>query len=248
MLHCNVTGWTAVMSRALNEVPNAEYWLMGWDGSISPKPIQGFSSWQAEAGQRALDITSAVLIILLLAPFLMLIALAVALTSQGPIVFAHRRIGRDGLPFHCWKFRTMVVDAEARLADMLSRDPQARAEWASDHKLRNDPRITTIGTFLRKSSLDELPQLFNVLFGTMSMVGPRPIVLAECSRYGRYFTDYCSVRPGITGLWQISGRNDVSYRRRVAYDVVYSRQRSIMMDCRILAMTLPSVALRKGAY
>ena len=236
------------MSRAINEVPSAGYRLMGWDGMSSPKPLQDLPSWQPDAGQRALDVVSAALIILALAPLLVLIAIAVAVTSRGPIVFAHRRIGRDGLPFHCWKFRTMVVDAEERLAELLSRDPDARAEWACDHKLRNDPRVTPVGSFLRKSSLDELPQLFNVLRGTMSMVGPRPIVLAECSRYGRYFDEYCSVRPGITGLWQISGRNDVSYRRRVAYDVVYSRHRSIAMDCRIMALTLPCVALRKGAY
>ena len=127
-------------------------------------------------------------------------------------------------------------------------DPIARLEWEKDHKLRNDPRITRLGSFLRKSSLDELPQLFNVLRGEMSLVGPRPIVDAEVVRYGRYFADYCSVRPGITGLWQISGRNDVSYRRRVALDVAFARARSRSLYVRILAGTVPSVLVRRGSY
>ncbi|WP_097063403.1 sugar transferase [Sphingomonas guangdongensis] len=202
----------------------------------------------SDLGQRAFDLIAASVIVLALLPFLALIAVTVALTSRGPIVFRQRRIGRDGVPFQCWKFRTMQVDAEERLTDLLSRNATARAEWARDHKLRFDPRITRVGYLLRKTSLDELPQLINVLQGRMSLVGPRPIVLAECERYGRYFQAYCSVRPGITGLWQISGRNDVSYRRRVAFDVVYSRRRSVLLDFKILALTLPSVALQKGAY
>ena len=202
----------------------------------------------SDRAQRALDIGGALIVALALLPLILLIAVAVALTSRGPIVFKQRRIGRDGLLFRCWKFRTMVTDAEERLADLLSRDAESRSEWSRDHTLRHDPRVTMIGNFLRKTSLDELPQLFNVLEGTMSLVGPRPIVLAECDRYGRYFSAYCSVRPGITGLWQISGRNNVTYRRRVAYDVLYSRQRSFVMDCKILIMTLPSVALQRGAY
>jgi exopolysaccharide production protein ExoY len=142
----------------------------------------------------------------------------------------------------------MAVDAEARLSELLKNDPVARLEWDRDHKLKNDPRITPIGNFLRKSSLDELPQLFNVLIGEMSLVGPRPIVIGEVARYGRYFQQYCSVRPGITGLWQISGRNDVTYRRRVAMDVTYARAQSYGLNMRILVGTVPSVLFARGSY
>jgi lipopolysaccharide/colanic/teichoic acid biosynthesis glycosyltransferase len=142
----------------------------------------------------------------------------------------------------------MLVDSDARLRQLLAESPEARAEWERDHKLRNDPRITALGSFLRRSSLDELPQLFNVLTGEMSLVGPRPIVTAEVKRYGRRFGHYCSVRPGITGLWQVSGRNDVSYRRRVAIDTCYAQRQSLALDLRILVATIPSVLLRKGSY
>jgi len=143
----------------------------------------------------------------------------------------------------------MVVDSDARLQTLLAIDPEARREWELDRKLRNDPRITGVGNFLRKSSLDELPQLINVRRGEMSLVGPRPIVGAEISRYGHRFSDYCAVRPGITGLWQISGRSDVDYRRRVAMDVVYARRRPRTgLYLYILVMTAPAVLLRRGAY
>ena len=142
----------------------------------------------------------------------------------------------------------MAIDAESRLAAVLASDPKSRAEWDRDHKLRNDPRIVGIGHFLRKSSLDELPQFWNVLKGDMSLVGPRPIVQSETSRYGRYLAHYCAVRPGITGLWQINGRNDVSYRRRVAFDVIYARKCRIGDNLKILLLTVPSVLATRGSY
>jgi lipopolysaccharide/colanic/teichoic acid biosynthesis glycosyltransferase len=179
---------------------------------------------------------------------MMVIAALVYVVDPGPIFFGQFRLGHEGRRFRCWKFRTMVIDAETRLTELLATDPAARAEWAKDCKLRNDPRITSIGRFLRKSSLDELPQLLNVLIGDMSLVGPRPIVHAEVERYGRYFKDYCKVRPGITGLWQISGRNDVSYRRRVALDVKYSRSKCLSLDLTILFMTIPRVIFARGSY
>jgi lipopolysaccharide/colanic/teichoic acid biosynthesis glycosyltransferase len=179
---------------------------------------------------------------------MLVVTALIMVTDPGPVIFGHQRIGRDGRLFRCLKFRSMVVDAQERLAELLSRDEQARAEWARDQKLKNDPRITKIGNFLRRSSLDELPQLFNVLRGDMSLVGPRPIVQGERPRYGRYIEAYHSVRPGITGLWQISGRNDVSYRRRVALDVAYSRSKSFTLDIKILMMTVPNVLLAKGSY
>lgn len=197
---------------------------------------------------RTLNLVLALIALVFFLPLMLLIAAAVFVANPGPIFYAQNRIGYGGRLFRCLKFRTMATDSGARLQHLLATDPAARAEWARDHKLRNDPRIVGIGGFLRKSSLDELPQLINVIRGDMSLVGPRPIVPGEAERYGRYIANYCSVRPGITGLWQISGRNDTTYRRRVAYDVAYSRSRSAMLDLRIMAMTVPSVVLAKGSY
>jgi lipopolysaccharide/colanic/teichoic acid biosynthesis glycosyltransferase len=196
---------------------------------------------------RAMDVFIALTALVFLAPLLIGLALLVCADGGAP-VFAHSRIGRNGKRFPCYKFRSMVRDAEARLIAILATDERARQEWAKDHKLRDDPRVTRLGAFLRRSSLDELPQLFNVLRGEMSIVGPRPIVEAEIMRYGRRFRDYCAVRPGITGLWQVSGRNDVSYRRRVALDVLYARKRGPGLDLWIILRTIPAVLTRKGCY
>jgi exopolysaccharide production protein ExoY len=196
----------------------------------------------------AMNIVIALVALVFLAPVMLGVAFAIFAQDGGPVVFAHRRIGRGGRYFYCLKFRSMAIDAEQRLADLLANDPVARAEWDKDHKLRNDPRVTRLGAFLRKSSLDELPQLFNVLKGEMSLVGPRPIVDAEVAKYGRRFASYCAVKPGITGLWQVSGRNDTSYRARVAMDCIYARQRNVLMDGVIIAATVPAVLMRKGSY
>ena len=197
---------------------------------------------------RALDVAIALVTLIFVLPLMGVIAFAILLQDRGPIVFAHRRVGRGGKPFHCYKFRSMAVDAEARLAELLERDSVAREEWARDHKLRDDPRVTPLGAFLRRSSLDELPQLINVLQGTMSLVGPRPIVDAEISRYGKRFSHYCAVKPGITGLWQVSGRNDVSYRTRVALDCLYAKSQSPRLYLWIVVVTIPAVLSRKGSY
>ena len=202
----------------------------------------------AAAAERVLDLVIAALLILFLMPLLAAIAAGSVATSEGPILFGHLRIGRGGRPFRCWKFRSMVVDADARLSHLLSTDEEARQEWSRDHKLKHDPRVTAFGSFLRRSSLDELPQLWNVIRGDMSLVGPRPIVSAEAARYGHRFAVYCSVRPGLTGLWQVTGRNNSSYRRRVAMDCLYVRRKRLMLDLWILAATLPAVLLAKGSY
>ena len=198
-------------------------------------------------GARMLEIVLCVAILVFFAPLMIVVALLIKLGDGGPILFAHPRIGRFGRTFPCLKFRSMAVNAEAQLQALLARDPAARAEWERDHKLTVDPRITPLGQFLRRSSLDELPQLFNVLRGEMSLVGPRPIVQAEVTRYRRYFRYYCQVRPGITGLWQVSGRSDLRYRRRVALDVVYARSRCLGLDFKILLATAPAVLARRGA-
>ncbi len=205
------------------------------------------SSARYELSIRIFDIIIASLALLFLLPMMMFFALAIYISNPGPVVFAHTRIGRDGRLFQCLKFRSMCVDAEQRLVHLLANNRAARAEWELSHKLKNDPRIFPLGRLLRKSSLDELPQLINVLRGEMSLVGPRPITESEVLRYGRYFKHYCSTRPGITGLWQISGRSDISYRRRVAFDVKYSRTISLSLNMRIIAATIPSVLAARGS-
>ncbi|MCI3132729.1 sugar transferase [Phenylobacterium aquaticum] len=190
----------------------------------------------------------ATVVLVFVTPLMLAVAIGIKLQDGGPILFGHQRIGFGGRSFRCWKFRSMVVDAESRLQALLVKDPAAKAEWEADHKLRMDPRVTAFGRFLRVSSLDELPQLLNVIAGEMSLVGPRPIVSAEVARYGRWFKAYTSVRPGITGLWQISGRNDVSYRQRVAMDVLFARKRSVGQYIRILLGTVPAVLSRSGSY
>ncbi|UUL81619.1 sugar transferase [Sphingomonas qomolangmaensis] len=197
---------------------------------------------------RAADITLTLIGIVAVAPLMLIVAMLIYARDPGPILFRHRRIGKGGRSFHCLKFRSMVVDSDQQLADLLTSDADARFEWAVNHKLKNDPRITSLGRFLRKSSLDELPQLFNVLRGDMSLVGPRPIVEAEVRFYGRYFAEYRSTRPGITGLWQVSGRSDVNYRRRVAMDVVYARRRSLGMNAYIVGRTIPAVLAARGSF
>ena len=217
-------------------------------GYVEPaRPAADSRPTPDSAARRALDIMIAAAVIVLLAPLLVLVAVMVWAQDGGPALFAHERIGQDGKRFKCLKFRSMRTDADERLHHLLASDPQARIEWARDHKLRQDPRITPLGVFLRRSSLDELPQFLNVLRGEMSLVGPRPIVEAEIPRYGRYFVHYCANKPGITGLWQISGRNDVGYRRRVAMDVIYARRRSIGLYLWILLATAPAELLRRGA-
>jgi exopolysaccharide production protein ExoY len=198
--------------------------------------------------KRASDILIALSGIFLLAPLLVICFATITLSSPGPVLFRHRRIGFNGKPFFCLKFRTMVTDAPQRLQRLLESDPAAAAEWASTCKLRHDPRITLIGTLLRKSSLDELPQLFNVLRGEMSIVGPRPVTEEELDRYSNSVNAYLACRPGITGLWQVSGRSSTSYSRRVACDTFYAQNWSMMLDAKILVVTIPSLLLTDSAY
>ena len=188
-------------------------------------------------GSRCVDLAVALAALVLLAPLMVVVALTVWAHDGGPPIYGQERLGRYGRPFLCLKFRSMPVGAAERLREILAADAVSRAEWMRDRKLRNDPRLTGLGALLRRSSLDELPQLFNVLKGEMGVVGPRPIVSSEIPRYRRYYKDYCTVRPGITGLWQVSGRNNVSYRRRVALDVAYIRSRSLALDLRLIAAT-----------
>ena len=183
-----------------------------------------------------------------ISPILIVIALWIYKDSPGPVIFKHRRIGKNGKEFNCYKFRSMCVDAKERLEQLLQTNPETRAEWEKDFKLKNDPRITKSGAFLRKTSLDELPQIFNVLKGEMSLVGPRPIIRDEMIRYGEYIDDYLMVKPGITGMWQVSGRSDTGYKERVQLDSWYVRNWSVWLDLMLLWRTGKSVFSCKGAY
>jgi Undecaprenyl-phosphate galactose phosphotransferase WbaP len=198
--------------------------------------------------KRAIDLVVASLAAIILLPLMIAIAVAVRLSSPGPIFFGHKRIGLRGKRFETWKFRTMYCDSDHILADHFRNDPAAHQAWIREHKLRFDPRVTRIGNILRQWSLDELPQLWNVLAGQMSLVGPRPIVDDEIAKYGAVFDLYISVRPGITGLWQVSGRNDMTYSERVALDQYFVRNWSPWLDLYILPKTLWALLRRKGAY
>jgi Undecaprenyl-phosphate galactose phosphotransferase WbaP len=193
-----------------------------------------------------------VLLVLLSLPVTLLVlgavAMVVAFSSPGPIFYSHRRIRRRGAFFSMWKFRTMCVNSAEVLEEYLASHPEARAEWNKTHKLRNDPRITKFGSFLRRYSLDELPQLWNVINGQMSLVGPRPIVAAEVEKYGDCFSCYCKVKPGLTGLWQVSGRSSVTYDERVALDCEYVERWSLTKDVMILLKTFSSVVNQNGAF
>lgn len=196
-------------------------------------------------GKRALDIAGVIALAPLAAPLVGALWCAVRLDG-GAGFFGHERVGQDGRTFQCWKLRTMVPDARARLKEHLRRDPDAAREWAQTYKLRDDPRVTRLGRFLRKCSLDELPQLWNVWKGEMSLVGPRPVPRAELQEYAGFERAYCAMRPGITGLWQVSGRNDVAYADRVQMDMTYARKASLLMDLGILGRTLGVVLRRTG--
>ena len=192
-----------------------------------------YAAW----GKRAFDIVLAIAIAPFVGLTVALLAAAVTLSDGGRPFFGHVRVGRDGRLFRCWKLRTMVPDAEARLQDHLDSDPAAAAEWAVYRKLTDDPRITPLGEFLRRTSLDELPQLWNVLRGDMSFVGPRPVTPDELEMYGAARTAYWAVRPGITGLWQVSGRNEVTYDERVRLDGAYLRRIGLVTDLAIMLRT-----------
>jgi len=194
-----------------------------------------------------MDKIGAVVALVLLSP-LFLILIRKIRQDGGPAFYGHTRIGKDGKSFKCWKFRSMVMNSQEILKDLLEKDPAAREEFEKNFKLKNDPRITKVGQFLRKTSLDEIPQLFNVLSGEMSLVGPRPVVEAERSYYADNIHYYTAVKPGITGLWQVSGRSDTGYVQRVQLDCTYVKDWSLWNDIVILFKTVYVVVARKGAY
>ncbi|MDQ0391450.1 sugar transferase [Labrys monachus] len=198
--------------------------------------------------KRCFDILFALFVLALSAPVILVLAALVKLSDGGPVCFRHKRIGYSGEAFSCLKFRTMAVDADRILREHLEKNPEAMREWIETRKLKKDPRITPLGRVLRMSSLDELPQLLNILRGEMSIVGPRPVVSDEMGHYGADAAAYLRARPGLTGAWQVSGRSDVSYPFRVALDRNYVEQWSMLNDLVIIAKTIPAVFLAKGSY
>lgn len=210
-------------------------------GRSSARPLGGWV-------KRTIDFVIAFIALVLALPIMLLIAALIRLTMGGPVIFSHPRVGYRGETFHCYKFRTMVLDADRALSDLLSRDPVAAREWEEFRKISRDPRITWLGHVLRKSSLDELPQLINILRGDMSCVGPRPVVSDELSRYGASAEAYLSTRPGLTGLWQVSGRSSTDFSRRICLDSQYVQEWSLLVDLNILARTTFVVIRMTGVH
>lgn len=200
--------------------------------------------------KRGFDILFSSVCLLIGSPIYLVTALLIFITSPGKVIYSHERIGRGGKTFRCYKFRSMYADADQRLKEILESDSLLREEWKKNYKLKNDPRITPIGSFLRKTSLDELPQFWNVLKGDLSVVGPRPVVKEEIEKY------FCvkaykifSIRPGLTGLWQVSGRSDIKcYQKRIQMDEYYVDNHSLLLDLKLIAKTIPAILFSKGAY
>lgn len=199
--------------------------------------------------KRTFDILFSLAVFVFTFPLFLLIGFLIAVTSRGQIIYGHKRMGRGGTSFYCYKFRTMYKDADIRLKELLKTDPEIKAEWESSFKLKNDPRITPLGKFLRKTSLDEFPQFWNVIKGDLSVVGPRPVVEDEMVKYfNKRAAIVLSIRPGLTGLWQVSGRSNVSYEERIRLDEEYVNSQSFWLDLKLIAKTLPAILTSRGAY
>jgi Undecaprenyl-phosphate galactose phosphotransferase WbaP len=212
--------------------------------SLSPQRLDG------EFFKRLFDILFSLAVLILFAPVYLLLALSIALSSPGPILYVQERVGKNRKKFYCLKFRTMVENADDLLLEIMEKSPHLRQEFEDNFKLKKDPRITWIGRFLRMTSLDEFPQFWNVLKGDMSVVGPRPLVEEELPRYGRHINKVLTIRPGLTGLWQVSGRNDIPYPRRVQIDLYYAKEKNLWMDMWIVFKTIGVVIFpnNNGAY
>jgi Undecaprenyl-phosphate galactose phosphotransferase WbaP len=198
--------------------------------------------------KRGMDLAISVIAMIVLAPLFLVLAVAIKLTSPGPVFYGHQRVGKGNTRFKAWKFRTMVLNAEQLIEDYLEKHPEHREEWLRDHKIKNDPRVTPLGRWMRKWSVDELPQVWNVLWGEMSAVGPRPIVENEIETYGEHFETFCTVLPGMTGLWQVSGRNDTTFEERIQLGMYYIHHWSPWLDMYLLFRTVKTVLFTKGAY
>lgn len=217
------------------------------NGTLGLATTHNLTKWYNKAIKTVLDYCILIIGCFLLFPLVGIIATIIKLTSPGPVFYGHERVGRMGKKIKVWKFRSMVINADEKLEKVLSENPQYRAEWEASHKLRNDPRITPIGAFLRKTSLDELPQLINIFKGDMSFIGPRPVTMEETKKYGENFNYIFSVKPGLSGMWQVSGRSDTDYSERVAFDSYYIQNWSIWLDLWLIFRTIGVVLSAKGA-
>lgn len=226
--------------RLTNDMPNV-------DTAAARHRPYGHNRGDVNRAKKVFDTIVAIIALIVLSPLILVAVLMIRLQDGGPVLFAQDRIGKDGRMFRCFKLRTMVPDAQAQLDILIAESPKARREWEYNQKLTDDPRITPLGSFFRKTSIDELPQLWNIIMGDMSLVGPRPIIESEVVRYGDKFQDYCSVLPGLTGLWQVRGRSDTTYDERVELDATYARTRSFWGDVLILLQTVPVVLFVRGA-
>ncbi len=240
--HSNVKPFVA--SFAASDA-NAKLILYAREASRRVKHVKFSDRFLPPAG-RVADIIIATTLLIALLPVLAFITIFLKLAERGPVFFAHRRVGLGGKSFNCLKFRTMCVDADQRLLRVLAKDEALLNEWVETQKLHCDPRVTRFGQILRNTSLDELPQLINVIRGEMSLVGPRPIIEEEMRRYGRYAAHYVSVRPGLTGLWQVTRNAQTSYRRRIATDIFYVNSKTLAFDFKILLATIPAVLVGNG--
>lgn len=240
------------MPATANAIPTPNVWAMPIPAGNRTAAKLDNGSKQAipayRAAKRIMDLSLAGAVAVATAPVFAALYVLIKIASPGPVFYSQRRIGFGGIHFKAWKFRTMVVNADKVLNQYLAENPKMKEEWDRDHKLKNDPRITWIGGVLRKTSLDELPQLWNVLKGEMSLVGPRPIVDAEVEKYGEVYGQLERVMPGVTGLWQVSGRNNTTYEERVNLDSQYCRNWSLWFDACILVRTAQTVLMREGAY
>jgi len=225
-----------------------------WDRHQMDEGLEGFLVEQhlllpvQQIVKRGMDLVISTLVSLLFVPLFAVLAILIKITSRGPVFYGHERVGKGNTRFKAWKFRTMIAGADKLIEDYLAKHPELREEWEQDHKLKDDPRVTPLGRFMRKWSIDELPQIWNVFCGEMSVVGPRPIVEAEIPKYREHFNTFCSVLPGITGMWQVCGRNDTTYEDRVKLDVYYIHHWSPWLDLYLLARTVKTVLFTKGAY
>ncbi len=225
-----------------------------WDRHQMDEGLSGFMVEQhlllpiQQMVKRGMDLVIVTIASFFFLPIFLGLGLAIKLTSRGPIFYGHKRIGKNNTRFRAWKFRTMVMGADGMIEDYIAKHPELREEWERDHKLKNDPRVTPLGKFMRKWSIDELPQLWNVFRGEMSTVGPRPIVDEEIPKYGKHFETFCNVLPGLTGLWQVCGRNDTTYDERVQLDIYYIHHWSPWLDLYLLCRTVGTVLFTKGAY
>lgn len=247
-MRAQATTAAAVLRRTAGVPEDAPVWSgSDWEQislAVHGLPTNGVSY---RVGKRLLDILTVCAFLPYLVPLFLMVALIVKISSPGPVLYCQRRVGRFGREFTLWKFRSMYWNSDEVLCRYLEANPEAAREWKQTHKLRNDPRVTRLGNMLRRTSLDELPQFLNVLLGTMSLVGPRPIVHAEKLHYRDSYFFYASAKPGLTGLWQVSGRSDLSYRQRVALDEEYIRTWNLGLDLQILWRTVGVVWASKGA-